>query len=658
MNSKSKFFIIVFLTVFTSIFLTNRPINSQNINIGDPVIFYLSPDGSDNNDGKTREKPLKSIMKARNAARAIRFDTHKKIVLLGGKYYEFDLYLEQVDTGLTIESASGEKVVLYGGRRITNWVKEGKFFTAHLDGVKDRTWDFHMIEVNGKIRPRARLPKTGRYEHLSRFDVKWMSSTGGGWERKPTVEELSTMKYKKGDLGSWIDLNNAELTIFHNWDESLVGLKSIDEKTQTVKFSIPAGHPTGAFYVSIGAGGFKSSVPHADDYIVWNIREGMNEPGQWYLNRTDEKLVYWPLPGEDISTLNVVVPTKENIIRLRGVRDVTFKDITISCTTTPFVSGGYGAARFDGAISGSGDNCSFINITICNVAGQGFKISGDSNRIENCEIYDVGASGIRSSGSNCIVYNNYVHDIGIIYPSAIAMSVNGNGTVISHNEVHNAPYGGIYSGKSIVEYNLVYDVMKVLLDGSCFNGGSIVRHNIAKGGRDEKSLAIAYYHDEQSTGYLVEENIAINTYRPIHNHMTKNGIIRNNVFIDSGPQVLRFSRVYGVTFEKNILIADDITFHIPQGGVIDYQMFWEANGISSMQKNIIFSRKNKANVAKIDYYIIKEVIPLEQNEGNILTDPLISGWESGVIRFDPGSPAYTLGIKPIDLRLAGRIRKQ
>ncbi|GAG43506.1 unnamed protein product, partial [marine sediment metagenome] len=59
-----------------------------------------------------------------------------------------------------------------------------------LPGVKDRKWDFRCLVVNGRFCPRARLPEKGFFKHLSSFNVPWMTSTGGGWKRKPTNEEL------------------------------------------------------------------------------------------------------------------------------------------------------------------------------------------------------------------------------------------------------------------------------------------------------------------------------------------------------------------------------------------------------------------------------------------------------------------------------------
>jgi hypothetical protein len=129
-----------------------------------------------------------------------------------------------------------------GGRRIDGWQKDGdRFWAAAVPEAKGRTWDFRMLVVNGRFCPRARVPADGHFTHLSRFDVPWMSTTGGGWKRKPTTEELTAMAYRPEDLEPWLDPINAEVTVYHMWDESVAGVKAIDTQTHTLTFTNPLG---------------------------------------------------------------------------------------------------------------------------------------------------------------------------------------------------------------------------------------------------------------------------------------------------------------------------------------------------------------------------------------------------------------------------------
>ncbi len=114
------------------------------------------------------------------------------------------------------------------------------------------------------------------------------------------------MKYREGDLGDWLDLKNAELTVYFMWNESLVGIDSIDVGKQVVRFSHPARTPLGAW--------------GTHEYVVWNTQEGLLEPGQWYLDRTRGRVYYQPLENEDMTTVVVIAPVLDKIINIEAHR--------------------------------------------------------------------------------------------------------------------------------------------------------------------------------------------------------------------------------------------------------------------------------------------------------------------------------------------------
>ena len=235
---------------------------------------FVSTEGDDawsgelccpNADGT--DGPFATLSRARVALRAYETDVPRRIIVREGEYYDVAFELFARDSNLTLQAAPSEKVVLYGGHRVTDWVRkeDGEFWSAALPGVREGKWTPRLLQVDGQIRPRARLPAEGAFTHESVFDVRWMSASLGGWERKPTPQELTTLKYRPGDLGPWLEVRNAELTIYHAWDDSTVGLRSIDPERRVVTFSNPAGHPPGAF---------ASWNPHAKTYVVWNVRQG------------------------------------------------------------------------------------------------------------------------------------------------------------------------------------------------------------------------------------------------------------------------------------------------------------------------------------------------------------------------------------------------
>jgi len=593
------------------------------------------------NDNRT-DGPFASLHAACEVVRKLGTEKPRRIIILAGEYF-FDepLVLSHKDNGLTIESAPDSRVVLYGGRKIAGWQKDGeKFYSLSLPDVKDGRWDFRCLIVNGRFCPRGRLPEKGSFQHLSSFDVPWMTSTGGGWKRKPTNEELTRLKYGPQDLGPWLDINNAEITVYHMWDESLVGVSAIDTQSHTLTFSTPCGHPPGAFGVK--------------KYVIWNVREGMTQLGQWYLNRTAGRLVYWPLSGEDMAKAQVLAPTIETIIEIKAdkekpARDITIRGLTLSVTTTPLKAGGFGAGRFAGAVSiASGEDCRLSDLEIVNVGGQGIKASGKGLRIERCHVHNTGACGIRFGGSAANVADNHIHDIGLTYPSAIALQGGGSDARISHNEIHDTPYTAINCGgqKNHIEHNLIYRAMQKLHDGAgiyCFAGkslvlrGNFIRDIIDTGGYG----ASAYYLDERSEDCLVEGNLSINVVRPSHNHMAKDNTIRNNVFISSEDARLTFPRSSGYTLEKNIIQA--------KGKII----FEGPGAITVLRNNVLFSEAGKVECHKLERYSRAGTYPLKGEAGNVLADPQLVEFEKGRVSIADESPASRLQIKAIDVSGAG-----
>jgi len=611
---------------------------------GESDVFFIATGGNDSWSGRLAEPnsgrtdgPFATLEAACKAARKLGTNRQRRIVVRGGQYLiEKTLVLGAENAGVTIESAPGEKVCLYGGRKVTGWKKDGeKFYSAALAGVKEGKWDFRTLVVNGRYCPRARLPEQGAFTHLSSFKVSWMTTTGGGWQRKPTAEELTTLKYKPGDLGEWLDISNAEITVYHMWDESMIGLAGMDAKTNTLTFSSPSSHPPGAFGVK--------------KYVLWNVREGMTQPGQWYLDRTAGKVVYWPLPGEDMSGAEVFAPVVESIIQIRQTRDIAIRGLTLAVTTTPLKAGGFGAGRFDGAISvSSAQDCLLSNIEVLNVGGQGIKASGTRIRVERSEVHHTGACGIKCSGTQVTVTDCHIHDIGLTYPSALALQGGGKESVYSHNEIHDAPYTAVNCGgqNNRIEHNLIYRAMTELHDGGgiyCFAGnGLILRGNFIRDIIDTGGYgASAYYLDERSQNCIVEGNLSVGIVRPSHNHMANNNTIRNNVFISSEDARLTFPRSSGYTFERNVIVAE---------GKI---LFDNPDAVTTWKSNCMFSRAGKILGNKLDRYSKKGSSELEPESGNLFADPKIVELNKGQVGFGPDSPVAGLGIEPIDVSKAG-----
>jgi hypothetical protein len=539
--------------------------------------FTVAPGGKD---------ASATLEAARDTARKAGAGPHRIVVQPGDYFLTKTLELDARDNGLTIEAVKPGTAILYGGTPVTGWRRDGeKFWCADVAGVKEGTVDFRALVVNGRLPSRARLPESGTFIHKSVFNVRWLSLVGGGWERKPTNEELTTMLYDPKDVPATLEAKNAEVRVYHMWDESLVGVAGNDTQTHRLTFAQPAAHPAGAFGVK--------------KYAIFNTREGMTQPGQWYLDRAAGRVVYWPLDGEDMSKALVVAPRLERIIRIAGaakapVEKITVRGLGLQATTTPLKSGGFGAYVFEGALRlERARQCMLEKLEICNVGGQGLVVTQVQDcRISGSQIHDTGACGLKADGTATDIADNHIHHVGRYYPSAVALSVSTHawrtpgtkGFSVLRNEVHDTPYSGMIGsgGNHLFEGNVISRVMRELHDGGAIYGGMsgcILRSNIV---RDVVKIGegygvSSYYLDEGAQDCLVEGNISIGVERPVHNHIARNLVIRDNIFYAATNMVLSFQRSANCVFSNNTLYVPGQLSLTPPSAV----RTWAGNAIIS-----------------------------------------------------------------------------
>lgn len=471
--------------------------------------FVVAPGGSDQNPG-SNERPLATLPAALDAARNAGAGPHRIVVTPGEYFLATTLELDARDNGLTIEAEPAGEATLYGGRSVTGWRRDGDhFWAADLPGVKEGTWDFRALVVNGRLAERACLPGTDAFENRGTWNLPLLPAVAGHWERKPTHEELTTMPYDPKDIPPTLDVKNAEVRLYHMWAESLVGVATNDTQRHALVLSSEPAWPPGAL--------------NRRKYVIYNTREGLTRPGQWYLDRSAGRLVYWPLPDEDPAKIKIIAPATERVVRVSGTpqqkaEKISIRGLTLQATTAPLKPASFGAGAFDGAVTlAHARECSLENLEICNVGGLG--IRGEdltACRITGCRVHDVGACGVRiGNGADMAVSQNHIHHLGVYYPSAAATMFYGRKMHILRNEIHDAPYSGLIGGGKdhLIEQNLIYRVMRELHDGAAIYGNlenCIIRRNVV---RDVVEVgkgfgASAYYLDEGARDCIIEQNVA------------------------------------------------------------------------------------------------------------------------------------------------------
>ena len=91
-----------------------------------------------------------------------------------------------------------------------------------------------------------------------------------------------------------------------SWYNTVHHVKELDAANRTVRFTNRAGRP------------FSWYEGHLR-YYVENVAEGLDQPGEWFLDRASGVLSYFPLPGETLEDVEIVAPVvSQTLVRLQG----------------------------------------------------------------------------------------------------------------------------------------------------------------------------------------------------------------------------------------------------------------------------------------------------------------------------------------------------
>jgi len=557
---------------------------SSQVSFSQKAIF-VSPNGNDANSG-IETLPLKTLSAALTLSRN---NNIKTIILRAGKYYGVSVNLIPDDSGLIIKNYPNEEPILYGGVIITKLYKENNFICADLPENK-AGWDFRMILVNDSLRERSRLPEKGYFNHLSTWSVKRVT---GGWAQKPTQEELTSLKYDPKDVNSWIkNYSNAELTVLHSWDDSYLGIRSVDIVQHIVHFTFPATEAPGAF-------GNKK-------YIVWNTMQGLSHAGQWYWDKKLNKIYYLALKDEDINNIELIVPTSRNVIAFsKGTKAITLEGLTIKASGNLLQNEDSRARNIDAAITGIGVSHIIINkLSILRTGGNGIKLSGENITISESKFNAIGGGGIYYSGKNIKIKNCSILNTGLIFYGAVGIQGDGGirDSIVNCNII-NTTYSGIsmWGDSCLIEKCSIKHSMTILQDGAAIyctaHPNITVRNNYIIGNNDTH-YTMGIYFDEKCNNCLAENNIVINSGIPVQCNNVTNILYKNNLFFDANPQHINYGASSAIALNNNLFIAPSILYYGPTNHdakvdtlTLDPKIRKYANptGVTSFKNNLILT---------------------------------------------------------------------
>ena len=533
------------------------------------TVLYVSPDATAEGAG-TLESPV-SLLGAKERLKKIKNEADSATVyLLGGTYYFEDVlqFNSEDMANVTYKAYNKNKVVFSGAYEINGFSEDTvsgvKVFTKKLD-TSEGNWYFKsLFSDNGEVNV-TRFPEEGY------FTVKATAPEDDLWTEENTPWEFTLgqrsfyadTKDLPKEFHNYEDVN---VRILHYWHDELMNITTYDSKTGKIGLSRPS----------------SMRISDIDRYYFENVFEALNEPGEWYLDKTSAVLYYVPKEGEKADTLTLYGSTIDRLIEINGVDGISFEGIELTRTdwVEPKADGFYVGSMWDennmdfpqAAISVDGvvsvkyaENVHFKNCEFTNLGGTAVKLEyGVKNSsVKNCYFENIAATAIYVGGENCLpeqenytqnitIENNEIYKYGRKFFCAIGIHITYCDTArVVNNEIHDGYYTGISVGwvwgyayhatKNItIHRNLIYNIGQGWLSdmGGIYMlgkqpGTSLtenVIHNVAADPGEGGYGGWGIYLDEGSSYMAVEKNLVYACGNQSFNvHYGEGNVIRNNI---------------------------------------------------------------------------------------------------------------------------------
>ncbi|MCX6901838.1 MAG: right-handed parallel beta-helix repeat-containing protein [Verrucomicrobia bacterium] len=648
--------------------------------------FFIAPDGSNTNPG-TKAKPFATLERARDAVRELKKTGPLKepvAVYLRGGVYRVEKAIEFLpeDSGterapITYAAFGNERPVISGGRQVLGWRKgDDKLWQTTVPAVKEGRWYFNQLFVNGQRRTRARTPNQGfLYTEgiLAPFNrSKWWNND---------ILAKRGFVFRNGDIKRWRNFNDALIVIYHSWTTSMHLITELDEAERTVRLAPISRWPIGYWW------------EWNTRYHVENIPEALDSPGEWYLDRATGVLSYWPMPGENMRTTEVIAPVvKQTLVAFKGVpvekryvEHLRFAGISFQhtdCHIAPDMPPDeQGAIERKPLIAAEGlRHTVFENCEIAHAGENGLWLDSGcaDNVIRGCHIHDLGGSAVfigpkvwrdtpELRVERNVVDNCFIHDGSRLFLGSQGVWIGRSSfNQVTHNEISDFHHLGISVGHSwgyapsSANHNLIaFNHVHHICNGYFSDGGGIYTLGISPGTVIANNIVhdvvptplmpqggTGIYHDEGSTGILVESNIVYRVGIPYHQHYGRENLARNNIFafaLKSPVTCARPEEHLSYTFESNIVLSSGgqatSDHYNPMKCKTEFRnnLYWDISGKEPLFSSVSFTEWQRTG----------------RDRDSRVANPQFYDAAHGDFRLKKTSPALAMGFRPIDANKTG-----
>jgi hypothetical protein len=509
--------------------------------------FFVESGGSDTYPG-TMARPFATIHRAQQAARDVAGKQPVTVNLRGGTYYlGRPVVFTPEDSGTTdrpvvFKAYGKEKVKISGGHPLPlQWEKHrGGIKKARIDKAMIGGLVFDQLFVNGERQHMARFPNYDPDAHV--FDG--VTSFGELCRR--------AKDYQKPQTGFMHAIHA------NRWGSMHYRIAGFERDKGTLQLE--------GGWQQNRASGFRKYQA-----MVENIFEELDAPGEWYLDRDQAVLYFYPQPGVDMQTATVETAGLEELFLFEGSSERPVKHINLEGIEfvhaartfldkyEPLLRGDWAICRLAAVRMSGVEDCCVRDCFFNQLGGNGVFFDGYNRRCEvtGSRFHKLGESAVCVVGSydsvrsgpigygndwpqddfdptpgpkgndypkDCRVHDCLIYNIGRVGKQTAGVFISmSEGVTVSHCTIFSVPRSGITVndgcwGGHVIEFNDVFNTVIETGDHGPFNSW----------GRDRywktPHHGVKPYHDpDDSTGQKLARKRAL-----LDNYKTT--IIRNNRF--------------------------------------------------------------------------------------------------------------------------------
>ncbi len=549
-----------------------------------PVDIFVSTKGNDKNNGSL-SNPFKTINRALLLANNYA-GKNVSIQLIDGTYYLDNTIVISAEhfspISLEIKAFKNEPVIISAGRRLQlKWTeyKNGIFQAKIPAGI-----GFERLYINGQLQVLARYPNydsSARIFHgvaadaISLERVRRWKDPAGGYVHALHAGEWGGFHYKITGVNE-----NGELQLEGGWQNN------------------------------------RPAPMHKQNRFVENIFEELDAPNEWFLDKKNNILYFYPPKNLRLETALVEVSGLKNSIELHGTANKPLRNISLNGlnfthnersfmdTKEPLVRSDWTIYRGGAVLMDGTENCTVKDCGFTGLGGNAIMLSNYNRHdtISGCLVADIGASAICFVGNSnavrsplfkyeatipydkidkmpgpqsndypqqCTVTDCLLHNLGDIEKQATGVEIEmASEITVSHNSIYNTPRAGINIGDGcwgghVIEYNDVFNTVLETGDHGAFNAWGRDRYWNAN--RKYMDSLVAVHPELVLLDVQKQIIIRNNRFRCDHgwdidlDDGSSNYHIYNNVCLNGG---LKLREGFYRIVENNILVNNSFHPHV------------------------------------------------------------------------------------------------